>query len=87
MDGKSSLLVKPKTFMNVGGATIAGWVKKKENDHTHLVVVHDDRDLPFARIFRKATGAYGGHGIRSFITSLGTHHFNRLKIGIGRPPG
>ena len=82
------LLVKPKTFMNQCGPAIVALLEKRQVSASQLVVVHDDLDLPLGRIRFKTKGAHGGHnGIRSIITSLATHHFIRLKIGIGRPPG
>jgi PTH1 family peptidyl-tRNA hydrolase len=83
----SLLLVKPKTFMNQCGPAIAALLERRQTSVSQLVVVHDDLDLPLGRIRFKTKGAHGGHnGIRSIITSLATHHFIRLKIGIGRPP-
>ena len=49
--------------------------------------VHDDIDLPFAKLKVQFGGGAGGHnGIRSIVGSLGTNEFWRLKVGVGRPP-
>jgi PTH1 family peptidyl-tRNA hydrolase len=51
-------------------------------------VVHDDIDLPFGRLRLQVGGGTGGNnGVRSIETTLGTRDFNRLKLGVGRPPG
>ena len=53
----------------------------------HLLIVHDDIDLPFGRLRIKRGGGDGGHkGVRSIIASLKDEGFPRLKLGIGRPP-
>ena len=53
-----------------------------------LLVVHDDIDLPFARLrLHYARGTGGHNGVKSIVQSLGNNDFHRLKIGVGRPPG
>ena len=57
-------------------------------DLDHLVVVHDDLDIPAGEIRVKRGGGEGGHnGLRSLSTSLGSKHYFRVRVGIGRPPG
>lgn len=86
LDEEALFLVKGTTFMNQSGSVVAALMKRKDFPVSALIVVHDDLDLPFGRIRIKTKGGDGGHnGIRSLITFLGTHHFIRLKIGIGRP--
>ena len=51
-------------------------------------MIHDDLDLDFGRIRLKQGGGEGGHnGLRSIATALGSKDFQRVRIGIGRPPG
>ncbi|HEY5844384.1 MAG TPA: aminoacyl-tRNA hydrolase, partial [Mycobacterium sp.] len=53
-----------------------------------LIVVHDELDIDFGRIRLKLGGGEGGHnGLRSVASALGTKDFQRVRIGIGRPPG
>jgi PTH1 family peptidyl-tRNA hydrolase len=53
-----------------------------------ILVVHDDIDLPFGRLRLQVGGGSGGNnGVRSIESALGTKDFNRLKLGVGRPPG
>jgi peptidyl-tRNA hydrolase, PTH1 family len=53
-----------------------------------IVVIHDELDIEFGRIRLKFGGGVAGHnGLRSLSSSLGTNDFQRVRIGIGRPPG
>jgi PTH1 family peptidyl-tRNA hydrolase len=83
-----TILALPRTFMNECGQSVAPLVRYERVDADHLLVVHDDIDLPFGKIKVQFGGGAGGHnGIRSLTGSLGTKDFWRLKIGVGRPPG
>lgn len=76
-------------WMNVTGPPLKGLLREFSLTPGELMVVHDDLDLDMGRLRIKLAGGHGGHnGIKSIIESLGTPHFVRLKIGIGRPaPG
>ena len=79
------LVVKPMTFMNLSGDSIAPAVKYHNATAADLVVVSDDIDLPVGRIRIRKGGSAGGHnGLKSVIERLGTQDFIRLKIGVGR---
>ena len=53
-----------------------------------LLVIHDDIDLPFAKLrVSHDRGPGGNNGVKSIIRSLGAEDFWRLKVGVGRPPG
>ena len=53
-----------------------------------IIVIHDELDIDFGRIRLKLGGGEGGHnGLRSIAAALGTKDFQRVRIGIGRPPG
>jgi PTH1 family peptidyl-tRNA hydrolase len=87
--GERVLLCKPMEYMNVSGqvvARVAGFWKVPVAD---LVVVHDELDLPFARLKLGAGGGHGGHnGVRSLLADLGDASFARVRVGVGRPtPG
>jgi PTH1 family peptidyl-tRNA hydrolase len=85
--GREVLLAKPQTFMNLSGESVAGLLKYTGADHSGLIVVHDDLDLPLGGIRIRKSGGDGGHnGVSSLITELGTGAFVRVRIGIGRPP-
>lgn len=83
--GVKTLVLKPQTFMNLSGDSIAPAVKYHNATPLDLVVVQDDIDLPVGKIRIRKGGSAGGHnGIRSVIERLGTPDFIRLKIGVGR---
>ncbi len=80
-------LVKPMTFMNRSGNCVAAFVRFFKIPLANILIIHDDLDLPFARVKVVAGGGAGGHnGVRSIIQALGTKNIARVKIGIGRPP-
>ena len=82
-----AVLAMPRTFMNECGQSVAPLVRYERVDGGRLLIVHDDIDLPFAKLKVQFGGGAGGHnGIRSIVNSLGTNEFWRLKIGVGRPP-
>jgi PTH1 family peptidyl-tRNA hydrolase len=85
---KKIILAKPQTFMNLSGQAVQGLVHFYKLPLDHILLAHDDLDLPFATIrIRPGGGAGGQKGIRSTIEQLGTKDFARLRIGIDRPPG
>lgn len=84
LGGVQTLLVKPVTYMNLSGESVAPVVKYHNATPADLVVVQDDIDLPLGRIRVKKGGSCGGHnGIRNIIERLGTQDFVRVKIGVG----
>ena len=86
--GHGVIVVKPLTFMNDSGVAVAGLSGYLRLGPARVVVVHDERDLPFGTIRLKCGGGNNGHnGLRSITAHLGTREFCRVRIGIGRPPG
>ncbi len=80
------ILIRPLTFMNLSGKSILACVDTYDVNAEHILVIHDDIDLPVGRIRVVRGGSAGGHnGILSIIQYLGTKHFPRIKIGVGRP--
>lgn len=80
-------LIKPTLFMNSSGEAVAQFQKRLEALLEHIVVIHDDMDLPLGTLRIKVGGGDGGHrGIRSVVDELGTKEFIRVRLGIGRPP-
>ena len=81
-------LLKPKTFMNLSGksvAAVSGFFKIPPPD---MLVLYDDVALPEGRIRIKPSGSAGGHnGIKSMIASLGSDQFPRLRFGVGAADG
>ncbi|OSC40994.1 aminoacyl-tRNA hydrolase [Mycobacterium decipiens] len=86
--GRSVLLAKPRCYMNESGRQVGPLAKFYSVPPADIVVIHDELDLEFGRIRLKLGGGEGGHnGVRSVAASLGTKDFQRVRIGIGRPPG
>jgi peptidyl-tRNA hydrolase, PTH1 family len=83
--GQPTLLVKPQTFMNLSGESVAPLVKYNNATAADLLVVQDDIDLAVGRLRIRKGGSCGGHnGVRNIIERLGTSDFARLKIGVGK---
>lgn len=87
-EGHKIILAKPQTFMNLSGEAVAALVRFYKIPLDHLLVIHDDLDLPFGTFrMRPSGGSAGQKGVGSIIERLGTPDFPRLRIGIGRPGG
>ena len=83
--GLSVMLVKPQTYMNLSGDSVAPVVKYHNATAADLLVIQDDIDLPVGRMRVRKNGSCGGHnGIRNIIERLGTQDFARLKLGVGK---
>jgi len=86
LDGLRLALLKPETFMNDSGRSVAAAARFFKVEPESLVVVHDDVDLEPGRLQARAGGGLAGHnGLRSLAQALGTQDFLRLRIGVGRP--
>lgn len=82
------VLAKPQTYMNLSGESVAGLSRFFKIRLDHLMVIHDDIDLPFGVLrLRPGGGSAGQKGVQSIIDRLGTQDFPRMRIGIGRPSG
>ena len=86
LDALRLALLKPETFMNDSGRSVAAATRFFKVEPGSLLVVHDDVDLEPGRLQARAGGGLAGHnGLRSLAQSLGTQEFLRLRIGVGRP--
>lgn len=84
----SVLLAVPHSFMNESGGPVAAALGYHSIAADHLVVIHDEIDLPFAALRVKFGGGDNGHnGLRSIRRSLGTGDFYRIRVGVGRGRG
>ncbi len=80
------LLLKPETFMNRSGESVAACAQFYRIAPDELLVVHDDIELPFGTALARAGGGLGGHnGLRDIDRALGSREFLRFRIGISRP--
>ncbi len=85
MAGKRAFALKPATFMNESGRSVAQAVRFHKLDPEHVVVFYDELDLPPGKVRIKRGGGHGGHnGIRSIESHIGKE-FWRVRIGIGHP--
>jgi len=85
---KKIILLKPQTFMNNSGAAVSLCCRFFGKKISSILVIHDDIDIDFGQIKLKAGGNTGGHkGLESIADKLGNHDFDRLRFGVGRPPG
>ncbi|PIT98351.1 MAG: aminoacyl-tRNA hydrolase [Candidatus Andersenbacteria bacterium CG10_big_fil_rev_8_21_14_0_10_54_11] len=77
----------PATFMNDSGTAVADRLRYLRLEPRRLLVAHDDAELLLGTMRLECGGSARGHnGIRSVIAALGTPDFNRLRLGVGRPP-
>lgn len=84
--GEKVFLLKPLTYMNLSGEALRPFLDYYKMDIGNIVVIYDDLDLPVGTIRLRLKGGHGGHnGMKSIIERLGTNHFKRVRIGIGRP--
>jgi len=86
VDGSRVALLKPETYMNESGRSVAAAARFFKVPAESLLVVHDDVDLEPGRLQARGGGGLAGHnGLRSLAQDLGTQDFLRLRIGVGRP--
>lgn len=82
--GKTFLLLKPSTYMNLSGKAVSYWLKAEKIPVENMLVVVDDIALPFGSIRVRAKGSDGGHnGLKSIAEHLGHANYARLRFGIG----
>lgn len=82
------LLLKPYTYMNRSGESVARAMEHLNLYSDQLIVVHDDLDLELGQVKINFASKSAGHkGVESIISELGTDEFYRVRLGIGRPEG
>jgi len=78
--------IKPETYMNLSGESVAVAASFFKIKNENILIVHDELELPLGTISLKFSGGLGGHnGLRSMKACFGTADFWRIRIGIGRP--
>lgn len=86
--GPRVVLAKPMSYMNVSGGPVSGLAAFYSVDPAHVVVVHDEIDIPFNTVKLKLGGGEGGHnGLRDISKALATKDYLRVRVGVGRPQG
>ena len=85
--GPRVAILTPQTYMNEAGKSVGPARGELKVDLDHLLVIHDEIDLPFGDIRPRLGGGLAGHnGLKSLKASLGSPDFRRVRIGVGRPP-
>jgi PTH1 family peptidyl-tRNA hydrolase len=84
--GPQVALLQPQTFMNDSGTSAGPARGALQLDLDHVVVIHDEIDLPFGRVETRLGGGLAGHnGLKSLKRDLGSPEFHRVRVGVGRP--
>lgn len=84
LKGKTLLLLKPSTFMNLSGNALRYWMQKENIPLEHILILVDDIALPFGTLRLKPKGSDAGHnGLKNIQEILGHSNYNRLRFGIG----
>jgi PTH1 family peptidyl-tRNA hydrolase len=84
--GPTVALLQPQTYMNESGNAVGPARGALHLDLEHVVVIHDEIDLPFGRIESRIGGGLAGHnGLKSLKQGLGSADFRRVRVGVGRP--
>ncbi len=84
LKGKTFILLKPSTFMNLSGKSVKYWMDKENIAVEHILVVTDDVNIDFGTIRLKAKGSAGGHnGLKDIQEKLNTQQYARFRFGVG----
>ncbi len=82
--GRTFVLLKPTTYMNLSGKSVRHWLTKKKIVKENLLVVLDDLNLDFGQIRLRGKGKDGGHnGLKNIDQMLGGNNYARLRFGVG----
>ena len=82
--GRTLILLKPNTYMNLSGKAVNYWMQKEKIKKENLLIVVDDLNLPFGKMRLRAKGSDGGHnGLKSVAQHFGGQNYPRLRVGIG----
>ena len=86
VDGQTVYLLKPATYMNLSGRSVAAALHYWKIEPSQCLIAHDDLDLPPGTARLKFDGGHGGqNGLRDTVQHLGHGQFHRLRLGIGHP--
>ena len=82
--GRTLVLVKPNTFMNLSGKAVNYWMQQTKVDIENILIVTDDISLPFGIVRMRKKGSDGGHnGLKDIQYHLETSNYPRLRFGVG----
>lgn len=84
LKNKEIHIIKPTTYMNLSGNALRYWMQELKIELDRVLVLVDDKDLPFGKIRLRTKGSAGGHnGLKNIELVLGDQNYNRLRFGIG----
>lgn len=84
VDGNRVLLLKPLTFMNLSGESVALAARNNVDNPQEVLVMYDEADLPLGRVRIRKSGSPGTHnGMKSVVERLGTRDVPRVRLGVG----
>lgn len=84
IEGEKVILVKPQTYMNLSGESVAEILNFYKLDVSDLLIIFDDISLDVGNIRIRKKGSAGGHnGIKSIILEIDSQDFLRIKVGVG----
>jgi PTH1 family peptidyl-tRNA hydrolase len=82
--GRTFILLKPSTYMNLSGKAAKYWLDKKKIDKERMLIVVDEINLPFGKLRLRGNGSDGGHnGLKNITEVLQTPNYARLRVGVG----
>ena len=82
--GRTFILVKPSTYMNLSGKAVKYWMTQEKILAENICIVTDDIHIDFGSIRIKTSGSAGGHnGLKDIQEKLNTQQYNRLRFGVG----
>lgn len=81
--GRTFILLKPATFMNLSGKAVKYWLVKEKIPLENLLIICDDLNIPFGTIRLKSKGSAGGHnGLKDISDNLQTQNYSRFRFGV-----
>jgi PTH1 family peptidyl-tRNA hydrolase len=87
VEGVSAAFLKPHTYMNLSGKSVAEAARYYDVAPEDVLVIYDDTAIPFGTLRYRSTGSAGGHkGMISIIAALDTLDIPRIRVGVGGPP-
>jgi len=82
--GRTYILLKPSTYMNLSGKAVRYWMTKQKVKIDNILIITDDKNLPFGKQRMRGKGSDGGHnGLKDIQAVLATTTYPRLRFGIG----
>lgn len=82
--GRTYVLVKPTTYMNLSGKAVGHWLNSLKLTPEQMLVITDDIALPFGTLRIRMKGSAGGHnGLKHIEQTLGHNNYPRLRFGVG----